>query len=56
MSITTTTAFGEGVVLRAWDLHLFGVLPEYQGRGVAGALMAYASTLVSIIFFSVLCK
>ncbi|KAJ3534130.1 hypothetical protein NMY22_g7059 [Coprinellus aureogranulatus] len=45
LSRTTDDVFGEGTVLQAWDLHLFGVLPEYQGKGIAGALMHYADSL-----------
>ena len=43
--------FGEGTVFHAWDLHLFGVLPEFQGKGVAGALMSFADGLVSVVSF-----
>ncbi|TFK22366.1 hypothetical protein FA15DRAFT_596194 [Coprinopsis marcescibilis] len=42
MTKLSNDTLGEGFALNAWQLHLFGVLPAYQGKGNGKALFKFA--------------
>ncbi|EAU81346.2 hypothetical protein CC1G_11603 [Coprinopsis cinerea okayama7 len=42
MTKFTSTTLGENYTKNAWHLHLFGVLPEYQGKGLGKMLYRFA--------------
>jgi GNAT superfamily N-acetyltransferase len=45
---------GEEYPLEAWHLHLFGILPQFQGKGYGKKLVQFAEAEVRVTWLSFL--